>query len=69
MTFTSKTVHDPLVESHRYRCPVRPDLAGTFIAASSAYVSGECIGDLMVPGATSFTRIPRFAYTIASDPG
>jgi hypothetical protein len=36
-------------------------------AARCAYVSGECIGVLMVPGATAFTRMPRFAYSIASD--
>src|SRR6266478_467231 len=36
-------------------------------ASSCAYVSMGCIGDLIVPGATAFTRIPRFAYSIASD--
>jgi len=34
---------------------------------SCAYGSGECIGVLMVPGATTFTRMPRFAYSNASD--
>jgi hypothetical protein len=37
------------------------------VQAASTYVSTGCIGDLMVPGATAFTRIPRFAYSIASD--
>ena|SRR6516165_11714316 len=36
-------------------------------ASSCAYVSTGCIGDLMMPGATAFTLIPRFAYSIASD--
>ena len=28
---------------------------------------GACIGDLMIPGDTAFTRMPAFAYSIASD--
>ena len=35
--------------------------------ASVACVSGACIGDLMIPGDTAFTRMPAFAYSIASD--
>ena len=36
-------------------------------APSCACVSIACIGVLMTPGATAFARIPRFAYSIASD--
>src|SRR5215831_4641072 len=36
-------------------------------AASCAYSSTECIGVLMTPGETAFTRIPRLAYSMASD--
>ena len=35
--------------------------------ASAACVSGGCIGVLMTPGATALTRMPRSAYSIASD--
>jgi hypothetical protein len=31
------------------------------------HVSTGCIGVLMVPGATAFTLMPSFAYSIASD--
>src|SRR5438105_1844648 len=36
-------------------------------AASCAYASTGYIGVLIVPGATAFTRMPRLAYSIASD--
>ena len=36
-------------------------------ASSCAYISTGFIGDLMMPGATAFALIPRFAYSIASD--
>src|SRR5580704_14226195 len=36
-------------------------------ASSCAYVATGFIGDLMIPGATAFTLIPRLAYSIASD--
>lgn len=35
--------------------------------ASAACFSGACIGVLMTPGATALTRIPRVAYSMASD--
>src|SRR5258707_6317409 len=34
---------------------------------SAAWVSTACIGDLMMPGDTAFTRMPRLAYSIARD--
>ena len=36
-------------------------------APSAAWVPGGCIGVLMTPGETAFTRMPRLAYSIASD--
>src|SRR5216684_1015807 len=44
--------------------PIRP--SGCSLA-SCACVSTGCIGVLMTPGATAFTLMPRFAYSIASD--
>src|SRR5260370_38074559 len=36
-------------------------------APNASCVCGACIGDLMMPGATAFARMPRFAYSIATD--
>src|SRR6476659_1238688 len=44
--------------------PMRP--TGCRFARNS-WVSGACIGVLMMPGATAFTRMPLLAYSIASD--
>src|SRR6266513_808322 len=44
--------------------PIRPSGCSW---ASCACVSTACIGVLMTPGATAFTLMPRFAYSIASD--
>src|SRR4051812_33667616 len=44
--------------------PIRPSGCSP---ARKACVSGGCIGVLMTPGATAFTRIPLSAYSIASE--
>ena len=44
--------------------PMRP--TGCRFARNS-WVSGACIGVLMMPGDTALTRMPFLAYSIASD--
>src|ERR1700740_40562 len=44
--------------------PIRPTGC---ILAIAAWVSGGFIGVLMMPAATAFTRMPREAYSMASD--
>ena len=44
--------------------PIRP--TGCRSARNSC-VSGGCIGVLMMPGETAFTRMPLLAYSMASD--
>src|SRR5258706_11485787 len=52
--------------AHDLRDLAHPRPSGCSLA-SCACVSTGCIGVLMTPGATAFTLMPSFAYSIASD--